>query len=406
MQSQFPPAPTSNTNGDPAVPGHGKYAAIISALAVGGFVIGISEFAIMGLMPNVAREFGIAEQTVGHLISIYALGVVVGAPTLALIAGRVSRKTMLIVLMAAYAAANLLSGLSPSYRWMVFFRFVSGLPHGAFFGLAALVAASVSRPQQRGAAVARVMLGITLALLVGNPLAVAIGQALSWRYAFYMVAGGALITIALLAWALPRDGQQRPQADALAEMRDFNRPAVWLTLCIGAVGFAGMFCVFGYMAPTMLQVTGVSDHWIPFGIAAFGAGSMIGAQLGGWMFDRHGSRAVTMSLIGAIAAMLIYALAVRSPLSVIPGIVLVGTMGTLVPILQIHLLDVARGAQGLASAANQAAFNVANALGPWCGGLAVSAGLGWASTGLVGATLALVALLLWSLAPARLKRAQ
>lgn len=239
LQSQFPQAPTSNTNGDSAVPSHGKYAAIISALAVGGFVIGISEFTIMGLMPNVAREFGIAEQTVGHLISIYALGVVVGAPTLALIAGRVSRKTMLIVLMAAYAAANLLSGLSPSYRWMMLFRFVSGLPHGAFFGLAALVAASVSRPQQRGAAVARVMLGITLALLVGNPLAVAIGQALSWRYAFYMVAGGALITIALLAWALPRDGQERPQAGALAEMRDFNRPAVWLTLCIGAVGFAG-----------------------------------------------------------------------------------------------------------------------------------------------------------------------
>ncbi|WP_140720669.1 MULTISPECIES: MFS transporter [Gammaproteobacteria] len=382
-----------------------RHAAIIFALAFGGFAIGVSEFSIMGLMPNVASDFGITEQAVGRLISVYALGVVVGAPTMALLGGRVKRKTMLMALMLLYAIANLASALAPDYRWMLIARFVSGLPHGAFFGLAALVAASVSTPGQRGAAVAKVMFGITLALLIGNPLAVGIGQSLSWRYAFYAVSAGALITAVLIAISLPP--RQEGQAPSMRqELRDFHRAEVWLALLVGSVGFSGLFCVFSYMAPTMTNVTGVSEHWIPFGVATFGVGSLLGAQVGGWMFDRFGSRAVSLSLIGAVVVLLLYFFAVRSPLSVIPGIVLVGTMGTLVPIMQIHLLDVARDAQGLASASNQAALNVANALGPWFGGLAITAGLGWASTGLVGATLSLAALLIWSLAPARLKRAE
>ncbi|SEM54284.1 MFS transporter, DHA1 family, inner membrane transport protein [Pseudoxanthomonas sp. GM95] len=380
----------------------GRYAAIIGALATGGFVIGLSEFAIMGLMPNVAHDFHVSEQAVGHLISAYALGVVVGAPLLAILGGRLRRKTLLMGLMALYALANLLSALAPTYHWMMAFRFISGLPHGAFFGVAALVAASVSRADRRGAAVARVMMGITLALVIGNPLAVALGQALSWRYAFVVVAIGALATAACLAIALPQTKDEN-NTNPLDELRDFNSAPVWLSLFTGALGFAGMFCVFSYMATTMLQVTHVSERWIPFAIGAFGVGSLLGAQFGGWMTDRLKQRAIPFSLLGAIAVLVIYTLAAKSSLLIIPAIVLVGTMGTLVPIMQIHLMDVSRGAQALASASNQAAFNVANALGPWAGGVAVSAGLGWESTGVVGAALAAIALLAWCLSPRAFK---
>ncbi|ANF58325.1 MFS transporter [Halotalea alkalilenta] len=300
------------------------------------------------------------------------------------------------------AIANLFSGLASSYHWMLAFRFISGLPHGAFFGVAALVAASVARPGQRGAAVARVMMGITLALLVGNPLAVSLGQTLSWRYAFIAVTVGALITVALVAVALPTDRKEKP-THPLTELGDFNRAPVWLALLVGAVGFAGMFCVFSYLAPTMLNTTRVCANWIPFGVAAFGVGSLIGAQLGGWLFDRFRSQAVAISLLGALVVLLIYPLAATSSLTIIPAVVLLGTMGTLAPIMQIHLMDVAKGAQTLAAASNQAAFNVANALGPWAGGVAITAGLPWESTGFVGAALALAALIIWWLAPRRIK---
>ncbi|WP_027350468.1 MFS transporter [Halotalea alkalilenta] len=380
-----------------------RYVAVIFALAMGGFVIGLSEFSIMGLMPNVASDFNVTEQSVGHLISAYALGVVVGAPTFAILGGRLRRKTMLMALMSAYAIANLFSGLAGSYHWMLVFRFISGLPHGAFFGVAALVAASVARPGQRGAAVARVMMGITLALLVGNPLAVSLGQTLSWRYAFVAVTVGALITVALVAVALPTDRKEKPTSP-LTELRDFNTAPVWLALLVGAVGFAGMFCVFSYLAPTMLNTTRVGANWIPFGVAAFGVGSLIGAQLGGWLFDRFQSQAVAISLIGALVVLLIYPLAATSSLTIIPAVLLLGTMGTLAPIMQIHLMDVAKGAQTLAAASNQAAFNIANALGPWAGGVAITAGLPWESTGFVGAALALAALIIWWMAPRRFKR--
>ncbi|WP_051176112.1 MFS transporter [Luteimonas mephitis] len=378
---------------------------ILFALGVGGFAIGTSEFAVMGLMPEIARGLGINEPQVGHVISAYALGVVVGAPLLAILGARLPRRTLLLALMGFYALGNLASALSPGYHAMLLFRFIAGLPHGAYFGVAALVAASISPPEQRGQAVGRVMLGLAIALLAGNPLATWLGQVLEWRYAFGLVALIALMTVAMVARSLPPDPDE-PHQDPIRELRDFNRKPVWLALGIGAIGFAGMFCVFSYLAPTMTQVTGLPESWIPLGLVAFGVGGIIGTLGGGWLYDRLQFSAVALLLAWSTAVLLVFPLAAHAAWSLLLVVVAVGTMGALATVLQAHLMEVAGDAQTLAAASNHSAFNAANALGPWLGGMAISAGLGWTSTGYVGAATAVAGLLVyaWARHDARLSK--
>lgn len=367
---------------------------ILSVLALGGFAIGTSEFAMMGLMPELVRAFGVSEPQVGHMISSYALGVVVGAPLLAVLGAAWPRRSLLIALMGFYALGNLATALAPSYSTMLIARFVAGLPHGAYFGVAMLVAASISAPGQRGAAVSRVLLGLSIAILVGNPLATWLGQLSSWRWTFALVAGLALVTAAcvwrLLA-ATPADAAQTP----MRELRAFNRAQVWYALAIGAIGFAGMFCVFSYLAPTLIHVTGVAERWIPIALAAFGVGAIGGNLAGGWLFDRLQFRAVAVILGWSLGVLLLFPLAAQTPWSILPAIVALGTMGALAPVLQARLMDVAGDAQTLAAASNHAAFNTANALGPWLGGLAIGAGLGWTATGYVGAATAAAGLAIY-----------
>jgi DHA1 family inner membrane transport protein len=378
---------------------------ILFALGMGGFAIGTSEFAVMGLMPEIARGMGISEPQVGHVISAYALGVVVGAPLLAILGARLPRRTLLLALMAFYALGNIASALSPGYHAMLLFRFIAGLPHGAYFGVAALVAASISRPEQRGQAVGRVMLGLSIALLVGNPLATWLGQVLEWRYAFGLVALIALLTVAMVARSLPPHPDE-PHQDPIRELRDFNRKPVWLALGIGAIGFAGMFCVFSYLAPTMTQVTGLPESWIPFGLVAFGAGGIIGTLGGGWLYDRLRFRSVAVVLAWSVVVLLVFPFAAHAAWSLLLVVVAVGTMGALATVLQAHLMEVAGGAQTLAAASNHSAFNAANALGPWLGGMAISAGFGWTSTGYVGAATAVVGLLVYAWARHDARRAE
>ncbi len=365
--------------------------AILFALAMGGFAIGTSEFVVMGLMPDIARGMGVGETQVGHVISAYAIGVVVGAPLLAILGARLPRRPMLLFLMGFYALGNLASALAPDYPTMLVFRFVAGLPHGAYFGVAALVAASISPPAQRGVAVSRVLLGLAVALLVGNPLATWLGQQFEWRYAFGLVALIAIATVIMVARTLPPDPEE-PRADPMRELRDFNRKPVWQAMGIGAIGFAGMFCVFSYLAPTMIHVTGVPEAWTPLGMLAFGVGGILGNLAGGWLFDRLQFRAIAVVLGWSVVLLLAFPLAAGSMWTLLPAVVAVGTMGALAPVLQAHLMDVAGGAQTLAAASNHSAFNTANALGPWLGGMAITAGYGWTSTGYVGAATALAGL--------------
>ena len=368
---------------------------ILFALTLGGFAIGTSEFASMGLMPNMVASLGVTEPQVGHLISAYALGVVVGAPLLAILGAGWKRKTLLLALMGFYALGNLASALGPTYESLLAFRFIAGLPHGTYFGAAALTAVAISPPGKRGRAVSLVMLGLTLAILIGNPLATWLGQIIDWRWVFAFVSLIALATAALLALWLP-GGIDGDRTAPLDELRAFNRLPVWQALGIGAIGFAGMFSVFSYLAPTMLHVTQVGASWIPLGLAGFGVGGVIGNFVGGWLFDRFQLRGAWMVLAWAIVMLLLFPLMAGSLPTLLLATVCIGLMGALGPILQSHLMDVAGDAQTLAAAAHHAPFNTANALGPWLGGMAITAGLGWTSTGHVGAAMAVAGLLIYA----------
>ncbi|MDW2778437.1 MFS transporter [Pseudomonas sp. YQ_6] len=375
----------------PPLPSKNTVAKMEAAMALGSFAIGTGEFAIMGLMPDIASNLQLSEPQVGHAISAYALGVMVGAPTLAILGAKLLRKHMLLLLMLLYAVGNLATAFAPSFGGLVAFRFISGLPHGAYFGIAAVVASSMVAKDQRAGAVARVMMGLTLAMLLGNPVATFLGQYFGWRSAFVLVGAIALCTIALV-WRFVPQRHDETRSDPRKELQAFALPQVWMALAIASIGFAGMFCVFSYLAPTMLQVTQVSPQWIPFGLAAFGVGGIVGNIAGGKLFDRLQFRAVGLVLMWSVAVLLFFTFAAQALWSLLLGIGLVGTMIALAAPLQIRLMDIAHEAPSLAAASNHAAFNLANALGPCLGGMAITAGMGWTSTGYIGAATALVGL--------------
>lgn len=367
------------------------------ALAMGGFAIGTVEFAAMSLLPLMATDLGVDVPTAGHLISAYALGVVIGAPLIAVASARLPRRHLLIGLMLIFAIANGLSALAPTFSWMLLFRFISGLPHGAYFGIAALVAASVVPLHKRTAAVGRVMLGLTVATIIGVPLANLLGQFVSWRFALVIVAVLALITVVLVALFAPRDAAH-PEASPLRELNALTRPQVWLTLGIGAIGFAGVFAVYTYLASTLTYVTGAPPSTLPFVLAAFG----IGMTLGNLIVPRFADKAL-MPTAGATLAwfvlmLALYPLAAHNAIAVAFNVFGIGLGCALGSVLQTRLMDVAGDAQALAASLNHAAFNTANALGPWLGGMSIAAGYGWTSTGWVGCAMAVGGLLIWQIA--------
>jgi DHA1 family inner membrane transport protein len=374
------------------------------ALAVGGFAIGTTEFATMSLLPFFARDLGIDEPTAGHVISAYALGVVVGAPLIAILSARMARRALLIVLMSVFALANGLSALAPTYHWMLLFRFLSGLPHGAYFGIAALVAASLVPSERRTQAVGRVLLGLTIATIIGVPFANWLGQALGWRWGFAVVAFLAILTATLVSIFAPRD-RVEAGASALRELGALKRGQVWLTLATGAVGFGGLFAVYTYLASTLMAVTGVSAATVPIALAAFG----VGMTAGNLIIPRFADRALMPTagalLVWSAVALALYPLAAGRVWGILLDVMGIGLGGALGTVLQTRLMDVAGDAQALAAALNHSAFNTANALGPWLGGMAIAAGYGWTSTGWVGCALALAGLAIWAIS-ARAETAQ
>jgi DHA1 family inner membrane transport protein len=369
---------------------------VFLALAMGGFAIGTTEFATMSLLPYFSKGLGISEPVAGHVISAYALGVVVGAPLIAVISARLPRFAMLLILMTLFAIANGLSALAPSYGAMLFFRFLSGLPHGAYFGVAALVAASLVGPERRTYAVSRVMLGLTVATVVGVPLANWIGQAAGWRWGFGIVAVLGLATVALVAMFAPRD-RREAGASPLRELGALKLPQVWLTLGIGAIGFGGMFAVYTYLASTLMEVTKVPAGIVPIVLCIFG----IGMTAGNLFIPRFADRALMPTagglLLWSAAALALFPFAAHNVWLASADVFLIGIGGALGTVLQARLMEVARDAQSLAAALNHSAFNTANALGPWLGGLAIAGGYGWTSTGWVGCALALGGLAIWGI---------
>ena len=375
-------------------PPHGALAAEI-ALATGGFALGTGEFTSMGLLPDVAGTIGVSVPIAGHMISAYALGVVIGAPVIAAAFARAPRRAMLVGLMILFALANIASAAAASYGHVVAARFVSGLPHGAYFGIASLVAASLVPPDRRAGAVARMMLGLSVANIVGVPFATWIGQVAGWRAAFLVVAALGLLTAALTRIFLdPMPAAEG--ASPMTELGALRRPQVWLTLGIAAIGFGGMFAVYSYITPTLMEVTGTRRETVPMLLAVVGAGMVAGSLFGGWLADRGILRAIGLLLLLNIVVLAAFAVSAHSLVAVTINLFMIGFAGLAIgPALQTRLMDVAADAQTLAAALNHSAFNMANALGAWLGGLAIAAGMGWTSTGPIGAALSAAGLLIF-----------
>jgi MFS transporter, DHA1 family, inner membrane transport protein len=360
----------------------------------------------MGLLPDMARDVGVSIPQAGHVISAYAVGVVVGAPLLASLGARLPRRAMLVALMATFALGNAATALAPGYAGLVLARFATGLPHGAYFGVAALVAASLVPARRRAQAVGWMMLGLSVANVAGVPAATWLGQHLGWRSAYWAVAGIGLLSVAALRRWAPHQPAS-PQAGTRRELGALRAPQVWLTLLVGTVGFGGMFATYTYVAPTMTEVAGVSRGTVPIVLALYGVGMVSGNIVGGWAADRAVVPAIVLGLLAVAAVLAWFTVAVGHPATGMVAVLLAGMSGaTLVPALQTRLMDVAGHAQTLAASLNHAALNIANALGAWLGGVVIALGWGFAATGWVGVVLALLGLVVTAASVALDRRAR
>jgi DHA1 family inner membrane transport protein len=370
----------------------------VLALAMGGFAIGTTEFVTMGLLPQIADGVGVSIPTAGHFISAYALGVVVGAPLIAIFGAKLPRRGLLVALMAAYAGFNALSALADSYGVLLLARFFDGLPHGAYFGVASLVAAGLAPPERRGRAVAAVMLGLSVANVVGVPAATWLGQQAGWRAAYLSTAGLALVTVlGILAFVPSCPGDSA--ATGRKEMLFFRNGQAMLTLLAGAVGFGGLFAVYSYIAPIATDVGGLPDSAVPLFTAAFGVGMVAGTWVAGPLAEWSVFRSLILSGIGSGFVMLLVWVLAPYGWWLLPAIFLVTAIGSILVVnLQLRLMSVSGEAQTLGAAMNHASLNLANAIGAWLGGLVIAAGYGYRAPALAGAALSVVGIvvLLWS----------
>ncbi|MEH3022544.1 MAG: MFS transporter [Pseudomonas oryzihabitans] len=364
------------------------------ALATGAFGIGVTEFAPMGMLPGIAADLGVSIPAAGLLVSAYALGVLIGAPLMTLTTGRIPRRHLLIGLMAIFTLGNLMSALASDYTSLLIARVVTSLNHGAFFGVGALVAASVVAPDRRAGAVAAMFMGLTLATIGGVPLATWFGELLGWRQAFWGIAGLGLLTMAALWFALP-DVALPPSDGVLAEIRVLGRPPVLAALALTVVGSGAMFTVFTYIAPILASETHASTAFITAMLVLFGVGLTLGNLWGGKAADKSIDRTLIASLALLIVVLLAFTVLMRWPLPAAVAILVWGIASfALVPPLQMRVMEAAKDAPNLASAVNIGAFNLGNALGAALGGAVINADLGYPAISLAGAGMAALGLLM------------
>lgn len=357
------------------------------ALTAGAFGIGVTEFVIMGLLLNVSASLGVSIATAGLLISGYALGVVVGAPVLTVLTGGLPRKTVLVALMVIFTLGNAACALAPSYGLLMAARVLTALAHGTFFGVGSVVATELVAPNKKASAIAVMFTGLTVANILGVPLGTWIGQEWGWRATFWAVALVGLAATAIIAALVPKDTHPPEASDWRADLRAILRAPVLLGLLMTVLGYAGVFAVFTYIAPMLIEISGFGAHAVSPILLIFGGGLVIGNLLGGRFADRH----VLATIFGTLAALaLVLALMTPGLHSPVIAIVLVGLLGaagfaTVAP-LQSWVLSKAVGAgQSLASSFNIAAFNLGNAVGAWAGGVVIAHGPGLTYVPLVAA---------------------
>ncbi|MGO4343265.1 MFS transporter [Pedococcus sp. 2YAF34] len=377
------------------------------ALALGGFGIGLTEFVIAGLLPQVAADFAVDEATAGWLISGYALSVAVGAIGLTAAVTRFNRKHVLTALMVLFIAGNLVSAVAGTYEVMLLGRILAALTHGAFFGIGAVVAAGLVAPEKKAGAIAMMFAGLTTANVLGVPLGTLLGQQLGWRSTFWAITVIGVIALVGMATLVPSQPVAAGEPGLRSELGAFRSGQVWLSLLVTVLGFGGMFGTFTYIAYTLTEVSGFASATVPWLLVLFGVGLFAGNWAGGRAADRSVPRTLTVVLAALTVVMGVFAATATSPVMAVVSLVLMGTFGfATVPGLQMRIMSYAGSAPTLASGANIAAFNVGNAAGAWLGGLTITAGLGYASTLWDGAALSLGALLVLVVAEQLARRAR
>ncbi|MER8070454.1 MFS transporter [Streptomyces sp. NPDC094034] len=364
------------------------------ALAIGAFGIGTTEFVIMGLLPEVAADYGATIPTAGLLVTGYALGVVLGAPLMTVLGTRIPRKRMLMVLMGLFVVGNVLSALAPSFGLMLTGRVVASLAHGAFFGIGSVVAAGLVAPEKKAGAIAMMFTGLTVANVVGVPFGTYLGQSAGWRATFLVVAGLGVLGLAGIARLVPE--QPRPKGVRVRhELAAFRNAQVLLAMAMTVLGFGGVFAAITYITPMMTETAGFADSSVTWLLVLFGAGMVAGNLIGGRFADRRLMPLLYVSLGSLAVVLALFTFTAHNKIAAAVTLTLIGALGfATVPPLQKRVLDQASAAPTLASAVNIGAFNLGNALAAWLGGIVIAAGLGYTAPNWVGAALAGSALVL------------
>lgn len=360
----------------------------IVALATGGFAIGTTEFVTMGLLPDIARGIDESIPTTGHIITAYAVGVVVGAPLIVALGARLPRRELAVGLVLALGLGSLATALASGYLPVMAARFVAGLPHGAYFGVASLIAASLVRPQAQGRAISGVMLGLSFGTVLGVPAATVLGQQLGWRSAYWLVLGLTVVTAVLLLLVVPHTPGDRT-ATVRRELTALRRPAVLAALAAGTVGFGGIFAMYSYVAPLITDETGLAESSVPLFLLVFGIGSVLGTWLAGILADWDVARTVVGGFVVSVVVLSLVVPLAGSPVATGAIVFTVGLLGSVLAVnLQVRLMQSAGDAQMLGAALNHSALNAANGLGAFLGAVVIDAGYGYRAPSLVGAGLA------------------
>jgi DHA1 family inner membrane transport protein len=376
------------------------------ALALGGFGIGLTEFVIAGLLPDVAADFGVTEASAGWFISGYALAVVVGALGLTAAVTRLERKPVLAGLLVLFSAGNLLSATAGDYWPMMLGRIVAALSHGAFFGIGSVVAAGMVPPSRKAGAIALMFTGLTAANVLGVPFGTLLGQAAGWRATFWAITVIGVAALAGILALVPKSaGTSGAPGSLRSELSAFRSGQVWLSIVVTILGFGGMFGAFTYIAYTLTEVSGFAASTVPWLLVVFGLGLFAGNTLGGKAADRNIDRTLVVVLAVLSVVLVVFALTATNPGLTVVSLALMGGFGfATVPGLQMRVMKYAPGAPTLASGANIGAFNVGNALGAWLGGVTISAGLGYTSPIWAGAAITVAGVAVMAFAAAKAPR--